>query len=133
MVALANMNGLNCQVGDIFDFETDRPYDTITFLENNLGLAGTIPRLKNLLNKLDTLLKPEGQILVEMKKVSYIYHSANLRPAYKGEIGPEFTWLNIGTKYLKEICAEIGFSLEIIDHNRKSNLIRISRIPLKNS
>lgn len=40
LVKLAKSDGKNCICTNIFDFETKDRYDTITFLENNLGMAG---------------------------------------------------------------------------------------------
>lgn len=127
LVKLAKSDGKNCICTNIFDFETKDRYDTITFLENNLGMAGSIPKLKELLYKLDKLLAKNGSILVMQKKVNFKYASFTLIPEYKHKKGANFKWLNISTKYLREVCDNVGFKIEIVGNNKEYNLLKITR------
>ena len=51
-IKVAKENGLtNCKTADIFNFRTNKKFDTITLLENNLGMAETPKGAKKLLKK----------------------------------------------------------------------------------
>lgn len=128
LVKLAKSDGKNCICTNIFDFETSDKYDTITFLENNLGMAGSIPKLKELFYRLDKLLAKNGSILVMQKKVNFKYASFTLIPEYEHKKGAKFEWLNVSTKYLRKVCDNVGFKLEIIGKNKEYNLLKITRV-----
>lgn len=50
----------NVKVADIFKFKTQKKFDTIVLLENNLGMSGTLIKTKKLLKILSSLLKKDG-------------------------------------------------------------------------
>lgn len=127
LVKLAKTDGKKCICTNIFDFEASDKYNTITFLENNLGMAGSIPRLKLLFNKLDELLAKDGCILVMQKKVNFKYASFTLVSEYKHKKSAKFKWLNMSTKYLRKVCNNAGFKIDIIGKNKEYNLLKITR------
>lgn len=82
VIDVAKMSGCkNCIVADIFTFSEKKKFDTITFLENNLGIGGTINNTKKLLKKLSVLLKDNGQILAISRNLcNKDYFSIELNP-----------------------------------------------------
>lgn len=83
--------------------------------------------LKELLYKLDKLLAKDGSILVMQKKVNFNSSSFAIIPEYKHNKGEEFTWLNISTKYLRKVCNNVGFKVDIMGKNKDFNLLKITR------
>lgn len=64
-IKVAKGKGLKCcEVADIFNLKTSKKYDTITLLENNLGMGGSLEKVAELLKILKTLLKESGQTLI---------------------------------------------------------------------
>jgi 2-polyprenyl-3-methyl-5-hydroxy-6-metoxy-1,4-benzoquinol methylase len=82
VIDAAKMSGCkNCIVADIFTFSENKKYDTITFLENNLGIGGTIDKTRKLLRKISILLKDNGQILAISRNLrNKDYFSIELKP-----------------------------------------------------
>jgi 2-polyprenyl-3-methyl-5-hydroxy-6-metoxy-1,4-benzoquinol methylase len=67
--------------GDIFTYDFDDQFDTITLLENNLGICKSVDGLKNLIGIFDKILSPQGQILIMTKKYNkenYHYNFNNI-------------------------------------------------------
>ncbi len=70
IIRITKERGLkNCKVADIFKFKTRNKFDTITLLENNLGMGETLSGAKRLLRMLSSLLKENGQILTISKRI----------------------------------------------------------------
>jgi SAM-dependent methyltransferase len=87
-------------------------YDTITLLENNLGMAGSIPRTLILLRKLKSLLAPGGQILMVMRNQEDAdYHISVLRPMWRGDIAQPIRWAHYNVDYLAWLCERCGLKL----------------------
>jgi SAM-dependent methyltransferase len=100
-------------------------YDTIFMLMNGIGIAGDLPGLEKLLNHLQKILKPKGQILLDSTDISYLYEGGSL-PAdkyfgqltfhyeYCGEEDQEFQWLYIDQQKLMEIAGKTGWNCQVI-------------------
>ncbi len=81
VIDVARMKGCdNCFVADIFKFHSKNKFDTITFLENNMGMGGSVNKTRQLLKILSRLLKDGGQILAisaklnnSLKNTKYFY------------------------------------------------------------
>lgn len=70
IIRIAKESGLkNCKVANIFHFKTKNKFDTITLLENNLGMGETLAGARRLLKILSSLLKKNGQILAMSKRI----------------------------------------------------------------
>jgi len=126
LIDIARQNGLkNCFVGDIFKFKSKEKFDTITLLENNIGLGGNIVNTKKLLNKLKTLLNKDGQILMIIRNIdNRNYFKIKLRPRWKGIEGNEFGWISFNINYLKDFLLKLGFNVEVLGRDEKSFLIK---------
>lgn len=129
IINAAKENGCkNCKVADIFTFPSFKKYDTITFLENNLGIGGTVDMTKKLLNKLSKLLKDNGQILANSRRVPDIkYVAVELRPVWKNKVGPKFGWIHFNINFLSDLCGQAGLSLKVLQGNQHNYLLRITK------
>ncbi len=127
VIDVAKMNGCkNCIVADIFTFPEKKKFDTITFLENNLGIGGSIDKTKELLKKLSNLLKNDGQILAISRNLrNKDYFSIELHPVWKQKIGPKFGWIHFNINFLSDLCEKEGLRLKILRGNQYSCLVRI--------
>lgn len=127
IIEVAKKNGCkNCKVADIFTFPTSKKYDTITFLENNLGIGGTIDKTKKLLKILSMILKNDGQILAITRRVpEKKYVAVELKPVWKQEVGPKFGWIHFNINFLSDLCEQAGLHLKVLQGNQHSHLIKI--------
>ena len=120
-VTALDISALCCQVmekrgvrkviaGDFYQHKGEH-YDTLLFLMNGIGIAGTVAGLDGFLQQARQLLKPGGQLLFDSSDVDYMYYEEdgskwlNLNAVYYGELryrmrfrnitGDEFPWLFI--------------------------------------
>ena len=115
---------------DFFAFSPDTPFDTILMLMNGTGIVGTLDDLPKLFDRLDALLAPGGQLLIDSSDLRYVFEDeeGNFYPEdfdnYYGEVdyqmvygkvrGERFNWLYVDFPRLKE-CAEVmGYIAEVI-------------------
>ena len=118
----------NVKVADIFKFKTSKKFDTIVLLENNLGMAGTLKKTKQLLKILANLLKKDGQILTNAWNVpKRTYYEGELSPVWKEKKGQKFKWISFNAKFLKGLCEEVGLNFEIVDRDRYHYLAKITK------
>ena len=102
-----NLQNVVCQ--DIFRFKGQK-FDTIILLMNGTGIAGSISGIEVLLHHLKTLLKPDGQILIDSSDLIYLfeqedgsalidisadkyYGELTFQTEYKNWISQPFPWL----------------------------------------
>ncbi|PJB14539.1 MAG: SAM-dependent methyltransferase [Flavobacteriales bacterium CG_4_9_14_3_um_filter_32_8] len=112
-----------------FHEETNQ-FDTLLFLMNGVGIAGTIKGLKKLLKKAKILLNVDGQILLDSSDISYMFTEddgsmkINLNAPYYGEVSFQmqykdiktqpFDWLFIDFELLENIAKPLGYKCELI-------------------
>jgi len=104
----------------------DAQYDTLLFLMNGIGLAGTVDGFRQLLAHSKTLLTDRGQLLFDSSDISYLYDEYRiLRPSYyfgeigfqyefKGIKGEPFKWLYLDQHTLIKIAHEEGWVVQIL-------------------
>lgn len=120
--------------GDIFSYKFNTLFDTITLLENNLGICKNVDGLMKLIAIFDKILSPQGQILIMTKKynkVNYHYNFNNivtLTPYRNGNKGESFEWITFDEDYLAEVFLEKGFRTEQIFLDGDNLLLRVVRI-----
>lgn len=110
-------------------FSKEGNYDSILFLMNGLGVAGTINGVSQLLEQGKKLLNKGGQLLFDSSDLCYLYDlpknkSRHRRGKFRGEIdykmkykdveGKEFKWLFLDHFNLREICKKSGYKVEIL-------------------
>jgi len=109
---------------DIHKYDEGK-FDTIILLMNGIGLAGTMEGLKLLLNQLNRLLAPGGQVFFDSSDVAYIYEGIekpkgryygeiDYKYEYKGQAGSWFSWLYVDMKTMLECCIETGWAMQVI-------------------
>lgn len=111
--------------GNFFELQ-GKPYDTLLFLMNGIGVAQSIDGLKTLLKHAKSLLSARGQLLFDSSNISYLYDEYQIpRPAhyfgeisfqyeYKGEKGAPFGWLYIDQQMLIQVAHEEGWVVQIL-------------------
>lgn len=104
----------------------DAQYDTLLFLMNGIGLAGTVDGFRQLLAHSKTLLSDRGQLLFDSSDISYLYEEYRIqRPSYyfgeigfqyefKGVKGEPFKWLYLDQDTLIKIAHEEGWVVQIL-------------------
>lgn len=130
---------------DFFDMDSvaDGKYDTILFLMNGIGIAGTIDALPQFFTKIRSLLADGGCVLLDSSDIRYVFENEdgsfdiNLDANYYGELeyqmqykrvkGDPFPWLYIDFATLQGYAEENGFTAELImEGNHYDYLARLS-------
>ena len=99
-------------------------YDTLLFLMNGIGLAGTLPQLALLLVHCKKLMNPGGQILFDSSDVAYLFADEKPTDHYYGEIAYQygyekvksdwFNWLYVDEHTMKSLAHKIGFKMDVL-------------------
>jgi SAM-dependent methyltransferase len=140
-VTVAQQRGLkNVEHLDILkEAET---FDTILLLMNGTGVFQEASQVSKYLNHLKSLLKPNGQILIDSSDIQYMYEdedgglwidtNANYYGeldyflSYKGEKEAPMKWLYIDFDRLQMACQSVGLKCEkIMDGEHFDFLARI--------
>lgn len=120
---------LNTEIKDVLD-ETET-FDTILLLMNGTGIFQELTQVSKYLTHLKTLLKPNGQILIDSSDIKYMYEdedggiwmdaNANYYGeldyylSYKGETEEPLKWLYLDFNTLYTACASVGLNCEKIE------------------
>ena len=128
-VKVAQKRGVqNVQLLDILD-ETEQ-YDTILLLMNGTGIFQEMRQVVKYLEHLKTLLKPNGQILIDSSDIQYMYQDddgglwidtnagyygeLDYYISYKGEEEIPMKWLYLDFETLNMACVSIGLRCDKI-------------------
>ncbi|MGB5386489.1 MAG: methyltransferase domain-containing protein [Eudoraea sp.] len=115
---------------NIYDY-SGMKFDTILLLMNGVGIAGRLNGLPRLLNHLEGLLNPGGQILLDSSDIIYMfqvdddggyripnhgkyYGEIEFTMEYKGLKSAPFNWLYLDYNSLKQIAEQQNLSCELI-------------------
>ena len=120
----------NVKVANILDLDVKNKFDTILLLMNGTGIFGTLKETNKYLQKLKSLLKDEGQILIDSSDLIYMYDQdedgAYCIPAegyygeltftvqYKGETEETFSWLYLDYNTLQNVAIANGLKCELL-------------------
>lgn len=123
----------NSVIKDILDLDTDvnqNKFDTILLLMNGTGIFGTLRETSKYLQKLNSLLTENGQILIDSSDIIYMFDQdedeAYEIPAngyygeltftihYKNETEITFPWLYLDYNTLQNACFANGLKCELI-------------------
>lgn len=141
-VDVITKRGVDAQCVSFYDVNVQ--YDTLLFLMNGLGIAGSLAALPNFLSKATSLLTSGGQILLDSSDIKYMFEEedgavwVDLNNTYYGEvryqmqykelITDEFDWLFVDFDKLREIAASVDLKTELIfedEHNQY--LVRLTK------
>lgn len=118
---------------DIFEFEGG-PFQTLLLMMNGIGLVGDLGGLNVFLEKAKSLLKPEGQIILDSSDLSFLMvdghgvMQVDNSKAYFGEVsfqmkygkvrGKKFDWLYLDYGMLEEAAEQAGYTSELMYEDR---------------
>jgi SAM-dependent methyltransferase len=123
----------NAKVQNILDFENEK-FDTILLLMNGTGVFGTLAETSKHLQKLKSLLNPNGQILIDSSDIIYMFNEDEdgsfLVPAngyygeltftisYKNETEETFPWLYLDYNTLQNAAHSNGLQCELVEEGK---------------
>lgn len=136
-VKVMRQRGIDANQIDFFN--VTEKYDTLLFLMNGVGIAGTLDKLKSFLIQAKSLLNTGGQVLLDSSDISYMFEDedgavwSDLNKAYYGEVVYQmkfkkaktdpFNWLFIGFETLKEQAVAVGFNIELVLEDENSQYL----------
>jgi SAM-dependent methyltransferase len=129
-IQACQLRGLkNTRVQDVLNIENET-YDTITLLMNGTGIFGTVKNTPKFLQKLKSILKENGQILLDSSDIIYMfdededggkwlpsngyYGELEFNITYKGEKEDSFPWLYLDYNTLQNAAHDNGLKCELI-------------------
>ncbi len=119
----------------------DKQFDTLLLLMNGIGLAGNEASLNAFLVYLKSLLKPNGQLLLDSSDIHYMYDAEDISELdnYYGELkftisfhdlSETFGWLFLDFERLKVAAEKVGLRCEKVyegeHHDYLAKLTKIS-------
>ena len=135
-IKACHLRGLtNAKVQNILDLGTDsdrhqNKFDTILLLMNGTGIFGCLSETSKYLQKLKSLLTPNGQILIDSSDIIYMfdededgskrvpsdgyYGELTFTISYKNETEDSFPWLYLDYNTLQNAAHTIGLQCELV-------------------
>ena len=129
---------------DLFDPRLTGPFDTILMLMNGTGIVGRLKNMPDFLQRIQQLLAPGGQLLIDSSDLRYLYQNDDgtydidpLGPYY-GEVdyqmvfrkvkGEPFDWLYVDFQTLSMLCQNNSLQCELVAEGEHYDyLARITR------
>ncbi len=114
---------------DFFSLESQEKFDSLLFMMNGFGLAGTLEGLDQFFQKCKTLLRPGGRIIGESADILYMfedeeeegaylvdlngtyYGEVQYTMSYKGKTSAQFPWLYVSMDLITEAAERAGFTV----------------------
>ena len=97
-------------------------FDTVLFLMQSAGIAGSVFGLERLLLSLRPLLRPGAQILLDSSPLlgqptgsSAVAEGIDVRFSYDGYRGESFSWLYLDQESLLEVARNLEWRCEILE------------------
>lgn len=130
-IAVSKERGLKSTINSsIEDFKGDT-FDTLLLLMNGIGLAGNLNNLSSFLQHLASLLRPNGQILLDSSDIIYMfdqdedggywipdsgkyYGEVTFTLEYKKQKSVPFEWLYLDFNTLSNACLNNGLVCELV-------------------
>jgi SAM-dependent methyltransferase len=129
-IQACQLRGLkNAKVQNILDLENEK-FDTILLLMNGTGIFGTLAETSKYLQKLKSLLTPNGQILIDSSDIIYMfdededgskwipgngyYGELTFNISYKNQTEEPFPWLYLDYNTLQNVSINNGLQCELI-------------------
>jgi SAM-dependent methyltransferase len=123
--------------------EEKEAFDTILLLMNGTGIFQKLENITTYLNHLKSLLKPNGQILIDSSDIQYMYGDEDggmwldlnnhyygeldYYLSYKDEEGLPMKWLYLDFDTLKTACQTVGLNCEkVMDGEHFDYLAKLS-------
>ncbi len=119
----------NAKVKNVLELENEK-FDTILLLMNGTGIFGTLEKTPHFLQKLKSLLHPNGQILIDSSDIIYMfdedeeggkwvpgngyYGELTFTVSYKNQTETPFPWLYLDYNTLQNAAKDNGLQCELI-------------------
>ena len=133
-IAACKLRGLkNTQVQNILEIDSDNPenkFDTILLLMNGTGIFGTLKETAKFLQKIKSLLNPNGQILIDSSDIIYMfdndedggkwipssgyYGELTFTISYTNQREDQFPWLYLDYNTLQNAAFANGLQSELV-------------------
>lgn len=126
---------------DVFDYQPDEKFDNLLILMNGTGILRSFGNFSSALQKLGSLLKHDGQIIIDSSDISYLYENedgpadageVNYQYEYRQKQGDWFPWLYVDKDKLVELCRMSGFTAHIVYENDEDQYLAVLR-PFSNN
>ncbi|MBP6374480.1 MAG: class I SAM-dependent methyltransferase [Flavobacterium sp.] len=142
-IAACQLRGLkHARVQHVLAIQNET-FDTILLLMNGTGIFRTLEELPTYLQKLQSLLNPNGQILIDSSDLIYMYDEnedgsysipaegyygeLTFTVSYKGQTEEPFPWLYLDYKTLRRAAQAHGFQCDLlVEGNHYDYLARLS-------
>ncbi|MFS4456377.1 class I SAM-dependent methyltransferase [Maribacter sp. 2304DJ31-5] len=145
-IEVCKRRGITETVHDTLLNFTGGRFDTLLLLMNGIGIAGKLNRLDSYLEKLKSLLKPNGQILLDSSDIIYMYDSdedgghwipegmdyygeVTFTMEYKGLRSEPFNWLYVDYNTLQRAADYHGLHCELVSQGEHYDYL--TRLSLK--
>ena len=129
-IEACQLRGLkNAKVLNVLELENEK-FDTILLLMNGTGIFGTLSETSKYLQKLKSLLNPNGQILIDSSDIIYMFDTADdgsysvpaagyygeltFTVSYKNETEETFPWLYMDYNTLQNAAHANELQCELI-------------------
>jgi SAM-dependent methyltransferase len=119
----------DARVQHLLELENEQ-FDTILLLMNGTGIFGTLAETSKYLQKLKSLLTPNGQILIDSSDIIYMfdqdedgafmvpadgyYGELTFNVSYKGQTEDSFPWLYLDYNTLQNAVHANGLECELV-------------------
>lgn len=120
----------DARLADFYEMECDTRYDTLLMLMNGSGIIGTLQGMERFFDRLNRILAPGGQVLMDSSDLRYVYEDEegemdwNPEWGYYGEVdyrmqygrvkGEPFDWLYVDLETLKRYAEENGYCVTLL-------------------
>lgn len=134
--------GLNAHQHDFYLYE-ETGFDTLLWMMNGIGIAGTLANLENTLLKAKERLAPGGIMLCDSTDIKYLYEDdeggfwVDLNTNYYGEFqfkneydgveSDEFNWLYVDFEKLKTAADKVGLEIRLVLEDGFSYLAELKK------
>lgn len=134
--------GLNAHHYDFYLY-TESGFDTLLWMMNGIGIAGTLANLENTLLKAKERLAPGGIMLCDSTDIKYLYEDdeggfwVDLNTNYYGEFqfkneydgveSEEFNWLYVDYQKLEAAALKVGLEIRLVLEDGFSYLAELKR------
>lgn len=129
-VAVMNQRGIKNVIHcDLWDYH-EKQFDTLLLLMNGIGIVGNLEGLDRFLVQIKSLLRPNGQILLDSSNIAYMFEGRIQELAdnqgdyygivkhqviYQNKASATFDWLFVDFPRLKQHATHNGYSCELLE------------------
>lgn len=135
---------VDARLVNLFDTTLDEKFNTVLMLMNGSGIIGKVARFPEFFRRMDVVLAPGGQILMDSSDLIYLfededgvadidiagdyYGEVDFAMQYKNVKGDTFDWLYVDFDTLSSYAEDNGFHAELVVEGEHYNyLARITR------